>query len=339
MDCVCLTQNARDLEVLHHLLHHCFIGINLSFIIENFIYFIANRAQNWQGIIGNQQAILVASPDNTMNKIIQEQQQQQQQQQHMLSPIRGTSIIDPMGTPVGRQGQMQRCHSVPAPFNSPQGDIYQPLTPQLRAQVISSTPPNNVASFSQLKETRAKFFKTEIQANARRNLTPSFLSDKEASKVKPFRQIVHERKAESETVSSGPSDIPERKAILANDGIPEAIVTASNSKCYGNALRTGSMMGNQSTGSGSVGSRKQSGGLLDESSLTSVDSLMDSTFSLAGVDVSPGCDTVTSGGNGLNDFDGLDDAETIDLLRSLNSGNNIWVNEWNNTGVQLMESS
>ena len=93
------------------------------------------------------------------------------------------------------------------------------------------------------------------------------------------------------------------------------------------------MLAHQSAGNGSLSNRKQNGGLFDEPTLTAVDSLIDSTFSLVATDVAAASD-----GNELNDLDGLDDAETMDLLRSLNSGNNIWVNEWNSV-VQLMESS
>ena len=252
-----------------------------------------------------------------------------------------------MATPMGRQVQLQRCHSVPVPFNSPQGEMYQPLTNQIRAQAAMSPVtchlpcPNSNPTFNQLKETRAKFFKNESQSNARRNLTPSFLNENDVNKTKSFKLTVNERKINDETSGNSVNEvkIPEGKSIMNKDGIPEAIMTPNNAKCYGNGLGTRNLMEHQSPGNGLLSNRKQNGGLSNESSLTSVDTLMDSTFSLAGVDVTSGCDNVTSGGNGLNDLDGLDDAETIDLLRSLNSGNNIWVNEWNSAGAQLMESS
>ena len=296
------------------------------------------RTQNWQGTMGNQQAILLASPDNSIqsvNKLMQGQQQQQ-----MLSPVRGTAIQETMATPISRQVTMQRPHSVPAPFNSPQGELYQPLTPQLRAG-MSPVLSNNGPAFNQLKETRAKFLNNEINGSARRNLTPSFLIENDVmstNKTKALKMRNLERKKERETSANNDIKIQERKSILNNE---TAAGNHNNTKCYGNGLiiRAGNLLAHQTAGNGSSNNRKQNIGVIDESSLNSVDSLMDSPFSLAGVDVSTGCDSITSGGSGLNELDGLDDAETIDLLRSLNSGNNIWVNEWNNGGMQLMEST
>ena len=308
-----------------------------------------HRAQNWQGIMGNQQTILVASPENSIqsvrdiNNIMQEQQQQQ-----ILSPIRGASILETMTTPMGRHVPVQRCHSVPVHFNSPQGEIYQPRTEiyqprtEMRGEAVMSPAASHLPctisnpSFNQLKETRAKFFKNKTQSNARRNLTSSFLNENDVNKTKSFKLTANERKINDETSGNSVNEVkvPERKSILNSDGMPEAIVTPNNAKCYANGLGTRNLLEHhQSTGNGSLSNRKQNGGLSGESSLTSVDTLMDSTFSLAGIDITSGSDNVTSGGNGLNDLDGLDDAETIDLLRSLNSGNNIWVNEWNSAGA------
>lgn len=251
-----------------------------------------------------------------LNKLLQEQQQQQQ----MLSPVRGT--LESMATPVNRQDILQRCHSVPVPFHSPQGEAYQPLTPQLRAQVaLSPLGPSNGQAFHQLKETRTKFLNNEIQSNTRRNLTQSFLTESDVN---------HDRKSDDETSGNNTNEmaIGERKSVINNNPVE---TMGNGSKCYGNGIAV------RTTHSAIVNTRKSNA--IDESSLNSADSLLDSPFSLNGVEVSTGCDSVSSGGNGLNDLDGLDDAETIDLLRSLNSGNNIWVNEWNNTSVQLMETN
>ena len=250
----------------------------------------------------------------------------------MISPIRGSAIFDTMVTPMGRQASLQRCHSVPAPFNSPQCEVYQPLTPQHRTQ-SSMTPiiANDSPSFNHIKETRAKFFNTEMQPNARRNLTPSFLNENETSKMKLFKVSVNDRKTDSEHGGVSTNEAAERKTAINNERVPGEL--QNGGKCYG--TRTGNvMLPHQSAGNGSLSNRKQNGGLFDEPTLTAVDSLIDSTFSLVATDVA----AAASNGNELNDLDGLDDAETMDLLRSLNSGNNIWVNEWN-SGVQLMESS
>ena len=250
----------------------------------------------------------------------------------MISPIRGTAIFDTMVTPMGRQTSLQRCHSVPAPFNSPQCEVYQPLTPQHRTQsslttILASDSP----SFNHIKETRAKFFKSDMNSNARRNLTPSFLNENESSKMKSFKVSINDRKTDNEHGGVSANEAAERKTVIINnERVPGEL--QNEGKCYGN--RTGNMMlAHQSAGNGSLSNRKQNGGLFDEPALTAVDSLIDSTFSLVATDVA-----AASNGNELNDLDGLDDAETMDLLRSLNSGNNIWVNEWN-SGVQLMESS
>lgn len=324
--CLCLLLN-KELPVLP-VSHPCLIIILLS-----------SRNSNWQTNVGNHQSIMLQSPEGqtnpvrNVNKLIQEQQKQQQQQ--ILSPVRGTTILD--STIINRQAQMQRCHSVPVPFNSPQGDIYQPLTPQLRTQVtLSPVGLNGNAALNQLKQTRAKFLSSEIPSNARRNLTQSFLNDNDvtvSTKTKAFGACGQDRSNDEETAAVNDMKLGERKSVINNDTITETIGNPINGKGYGSGIAV------RATNSIVLNARKQNSIIIEESSLNSVDSLIDSPFSMNSIDVSNGCDGVPSGGNGLNDLDGLDDAETIDLLRSLNSGNNIWVNEWNNTGVQLMESS
>eukprot|EP00795_Rhopilema_esculentum_P003622 gene3622-14856_t len=239
------------------------------------------RNHSWQSPIGSLEPSPVGAEMHAMKKMMQDQ---------LISPLHSTTHHDIMTTPENRQPLLQRCHSVPVPFSSPQAEVYSaPLSSQIGAQsVMSPMGANRGSPFAHLKEMRTKFLNNEMQSNARRNLTPSFFGSDGDLNLKKARTLPR-------TVENEAASIPDRKPQMA---------------------------------------------IIDESSLASVDSLIDSPFSLGGIDSAGGCNSVTdNGGSGLSDLDGLDDAVTMDLLRSLNSGNNIWANEWNNVAMQLMETS
>ena len=279
-------------------------------------------------------------------KILQEQQQQQQQQQLIVSPARNASIQqETMTTPTNRQPPLQRCHSVPVQFSSPHGDVYQPMTPQLGPQNgPSAAGTSRSIAYSNLRDMRSKLLSNEIQSPARRNLLP-FLSGNDVMNMNKSRTIgvpnqsglidsnATGRIPNMDSLNDGKAS--DRKAVemLNNGSIVKGVAmsNSNNPRCYNTIPNCNPI--------GSSPDRKHDISITEESSLASVDSLIDSPFSIADIVTSGGCENSTSGGSGLSDLDGLDDAVTIDLLRSLNSGNNIWVNEWNSTNMQLMESN
>ena len=274
------------------------------------------------------------------------QEQPQQQQQLIASPVRNASMQqETMTTPTNRQAPLQRCHSVPVQYSSPHGEVYQPMTPQLCPQNGHSTAgANRSIAYSNLKDMRSKLLSNEIQSPARRNLLP-FLSGNDVMSMNKSRTIgIRSQSGFIDNNATGripnmdglnDGKAPERKTIemLNHGSIVEgvAISNANNPGGYNTIPNCNPI--------GSPPDRKHDISVTEESSLASVDSLIDSPFSMADIVTSGGCENSTSGGSGLSDLDGLDDAVTIDLLRSLNSGNNIWVNEWNNANMQMMEST